>query len=320
MGRWMGHGGALEGAMVLALALAACTNNNDSTVPTADTSEDLSVEDVFVQTLVDPIDILWVLDPTWPDGINALTDALEIGYTTLLLSDPAWRIGVMSSDAGTQQNRGAIRGVHETWPAQPDAYNVSGGGPSKVRLGIKTAFDDRWARNQEFLRPEGDLYVIVATNKPDQTTDNDLTNEAFLTWLRDLEHTQSVRIGAITVSAPNVYDHWEALANETGGAVFDVGSFDRGVETLILDAIGQKREFVLTQVPAAPPEEVTVVYRERPTIYTLNEGFEYIASTNSIRFLGEVPRVEAQIRIAYERSPGVAAPAGDPSSEEPQER
>ncbi|HHO49516.1 MAG TPA: hypothetical protein ENK18_01285 [Deltaproteobacteria bacterium] len=301
--------------MVLALALAACTHEDDNpTSPTGDTGEDLRVEDVFVQTILDPVDILWVLDPTWPDGTDALKEAMEVGYTTLLMADPSWRIGVMSSDAGTQQNRGLIRGVHETWPAQPGAYDVLGSGPSKVRLGIKTAFDDRWSRNQDFLRPEADLYIIVATNKPDQTTDNDLTNDDFLAWLRDLEHTQSTRISAITISAPNVYNHWADLAAETGGVVFSVGSFQRGIETLFLDAIGQKKEFVLSEIPAERPEEVTVVYREHPTLYTIDDDFEYIASTNSIRFLGEAPRVDAQIRIAYERLPD--APAEETSPEE----
>ncbi len=80
-----------------------------------------------------------------------------------------------------------------------------------------------------------------------------------------------------------------------------MGSFQRGVETVFLDAIGQRKEFVLSEQPKDSPEEVTVVHRDRPTTYLRDEGFEYVASLNAIRFIEEAPPVGALIRVSYER-------------------
>ena len=289
--------------MILALALFSCNGDDEpGTTPTADTGTvDLSVEDVFIQTLYDPIDILYVLDPTWQEGLTNTLDALEKGYEALLLADPDWRIGVLSSDTSANQYRGIIKGIHETWPPQEDAFLVAGPGPSNVREAIYTAFDERYERNAKFLREDGDLYIIVVTNKPDQTPANIISQDDFIDWLAALEHTRTVRIGALTISSPNVVNFWEDLSEQTGGTTFDVGSFRRAVETLTLDAIGQTSVFQLSAIPAEPPQEVTVVYREHPEVYAIDEGFEYIAATNTIEFIDVLPQPGAQIRVSYER-------------------
>src|SRR5688500_20290881 len=89
--------------LALSPSLVGCGSNDkdkDDAVDTdepVDTAEPL-VEDVFVQDLLSPIDILWVVDPGWEKGMDDLEEeALEGAWETLLLADPSWRIGVIDA-------------------------------------------------------------------------------------------------------------------------------------------------------------------------------------------------------------------------------
>ena len=65
----------LGGAVALSLLLAACPNDTDKdTSPTGETGteEDPSGlrEDIFVQALLNPLDIVWVYDPNWTMNVE----------------------------------------------------------------------------------------------------------------------------------------------------------------------------------------------------------------------------------------------------------
>ncbi len=289
--------------MWMALLLAACSGDDEPTpTPTADTATTTApqlVQDVFIQTIVTPLDILWVVDGTWTDGLTALDEALDDGMETLLLADPNWRMGVLAADTSSNQTRGVIRSVFESWPLPPtqDPFSVSSAGPPRVREAIWTAFEERLEKNEEFLRPEADLYVLVYTDREDQTVDDVISELDFVEWFEALELSQDKRIGVLTTS--DTGPAWRQITNTTGGTVFEAGGFKRGLETLLLDAMRQEKEFRLSRIPAAPPEEVIVVVRERGTVYEIDDDYTYLPDSNKIAFDRYVPPPGAQIRIEY---------------------
>ncbi|MBX2797036.1 MAG: hypothetical protein KTR31_05195 [Myxococcales bacterium] len=297
--------------LLLALAIG-CTGNDTtdktSTGDTGATATSSTIEDVFTQNLLEDVDIVVVFDTNWDDASKAFKTAMdEIGYKTLLLADPNWQIGLMTSDVSNVSQRGFIRGIHTTVFPDQGTLDVVGNGSSlsKVREAIYVALTDRLRKgggNEDFFRPDAHTYFMVITESRDRSEDEPISADAFANFIERADFTQSIRLGVITLPDNNTERYWTEVAQQLGGTVDTVGSWNRAVESRFFEAIDHRREFPLSELPASPPREIIVVERDRPRTKVIEVDYDYVASRNAIRFIGEVPTPGAQIRVTYEKS------------------
>lgn len=280
------------------LVLAACGGDSEPT-DTGDTvdSGPRAYTDVFEQTLLSPVDILWVIDSSWQKGTDDLTsELLNNSFETLLLADPSWRIGVLDS-AARGSSFGLIRGTFETFPYPPAVFNLPDPAEdSKPRDAIYTALDLRLEQpqNKEFLRSDAHLYVLVYTDKEDASTEID--KDTFDQWLRDLQPSNSKRLSALTT--PERSGYW---ADRTvDGQVVEAGALRPAIERAFREAMGQRISFTLTYAPLEPPQTVSVIIREHAKEYVAETDFTYDADARTLTFDELVPPPGAQIVVEYE--------------------
>jgi hypothetical protein len=293
-------------AMAMAAAagtFAACSDGDGTPTDTAPTDPGpVEVTDLLPQTVHDPVEILFVLDPGWEEGLLELTQqVLDNGFETLLLADPAWRVAMLDATA-SGNSFGLLGPKFETWPFPTNVFQVPGAsGTPKVREAIYTALELRKEQesNVGFLRAESDLYILVFTNREDATDniDDGITKRAFEDWLDGFEGSNSVRIGALTTSQRE--DYWKERAYG-GGEVFVGASIRRGLEVLLRDAIGQKTVFTLNYTPTEIPAVIDVIYRDHRTEYLVEQDYLYDPETRQISFIDVVPRVDSVVRVIYE--------------------
>ncbi|MEZ4235859.1 MAG: hypothetical protein R3F59_06790 [Myxococcota bacterium] len=296
-------------AVAAGLALGCNGDKDTTTGDTAPTDTGpTEVVDLLPQTVVEAVDILFVLDATWADGLAALDEnVLDHGFETLLLADPNWRVA-MIDPAAAGNSFGVLGPKFETWPFPQDPFGLpTHAGESKVRQAIYTALELRkeLEQNSTFLRGDSDLYVIVFTDGKDATDDvsDGISQRDFAQWLQALKPDNQVRLGAITT--PERAEYW---GNHTvgDGLVFEVGSFRRALEEQFREAIDQKVTFQLNYTPTEPPATADVIYRNHRTVYELEQDYTYDDLTNTITFIDVVPRVESVVRVIYETEDAVS--------------
>ncbi len=296
--------------MVLALLFVACDGGTDDTdnspidsaaAPAPTTQE---VEDVFVQSTLDPVDFLWVLDPNWENGFVSLEDAKDAGYEALLLADTNWKMGFATADTNNPSQRGVIRGEHRTVFPDEDVWVLP---PTEERTkvfdGIASVFTDRFDENEEFFRDDAHLHIMVLTNKRDDASAISLDAIEDL-FDRQADYTQSIRVSALIGGSAGVQEYWREVTDRFGGTTFVTGSWEKGVQAVYQHGIGQQREFALQDVPISPPRELVTTYREQNTVHILGDTYEYDALQNSVIFTEQVPLVGTTIRVPYEVATG----------------
>jgi hypothetical protein len=305
--------------IALALALVACGNNDEDKATDTDTDEpadtDLPyVEDVFPQELISPVDILWVVDPGWSEGMDQLEEALDKGYETLLLADPDWQFGVLDATVEPQtSNFGLIGAKFQTWPPPPTAFDFGApDGPPRVRDTLYAALEQRrdHDRNADFLRSDAHLYVLVYTDQEDRSADADLTRVEWRSWFEGLQPSESKRLGALVDDEVRGYWDDQLVGDATVTVATKPNDFKKGVPAVLREAMGQRTEFVLTQLPTAPIAEVKVVYREHKQVFEEGE-YTFSTSRNAIIFEDYVPPVGSEVHVTYE---GVPFTADEPTA------
>jgi len=296
--------------MWLALALVGCAGDGNDTVPTGDPGvtvtapEDPRVEDTFIQEINDPVDVLWVVDGHWTNGVTQVSTVLAEAMDVLLIADPDWRMGVLSADVSNAESRGKIQGVFETWPPPNGILNVASSlAPARVRDAVYSALTENLERNGDFVRADANLYILAMSDMVDSSGDEIIAPTDWATWFQTVDVTSSTRMGVLTT--PSSAPSWSVVTSTTGGQVFQPSTdaeFRTAVRNLLYDALGQQREFLLTREPADPPSFIEVVIREHATYFFLNIDFTYDDLRNSVEFVEYVPPPGAEIRIPYNRS------------------
>jgi hypothetical protein len=208
-------------------------------------------------------------------------------------------MGVLDATAsGTKF--GIIGTKFETWPPPSNAFRVPNPqGPPKIRQSVYTALELRKEQNgnKDFLRTDGNLYIVAFTDKSDATDmgSDGIPLAEFNAWLDTLAPSASARFAVFTTASKR--DYW--LERAHNAIVYDAGGFPAGMEQIILDAVGQTRTFVLNYTPTAPPPIAQVVYHEHGTNYELDVDYTYDPETNSITFEKVLPRVGSSVRVVY---------------------
>ncbi|MCB9696892.1 MAG: hypothetical protein H6738_08965 [Alphaproteobacteria bacterium] len=294
--------------MWLVLAIG-CSGNDDGsthsavTVPTGDTGPlDNTVTDLFEQDLVNEVDILWMVDSDWDAGNNALGPGIDRIDETLLLNDVDWRMGVLDTTA-SGADWGVIGAKWQSWPTPGNVFRFGPSGPgSRVRQTLFTTFGVKkdHPENEDFLRSSADLYVLVVTDRRDESSAGGVSDAQWNEWFTTLEPSEQKRMGVVTVAAEEKY--WKKLAVDAD--VRYGAGLDKIYDDMILDAIHLKTTFQLSQVPLKPPKKVEVIYRDHATVYRLDRDYTWDTETNSFTFRTVRPPDTSIIRVTYDVGTG----------------
>lgn len=306
--------------MWLALAIGCSGGDGSShsaaTTPTADTGPFVqSVTDLFEQDLVNEVDILWMVDSDWDQGNDALGPGIDRIDETLLLNDVSWRMGVLDTTEGGV-DWGVIGAKWQTWPTPNNAFRFGPSGPgSRVRQTLFTTFGVKkdHPENEDFLRSSADLYVLVVTDRRDESSASGVTDAQWDEWFTTLEPSEEKRMGVVTTSSEEKY--WKKLAVDA--PVRYGAGLDKIYDEMILDAIHLKTTFQLTQTPMKPPKKVEVIYRDHPTVYRLERDYTWDSETNSFTFRTVRPPDTSIIRVTYDVWTGDTVTETEPTTTSP---
>lgn len=292
---------------VLASCAAAFSGDCGTTTTTTDTGPDY-VSDLFEQTQVSPVDVLWVLDGH-SEVTKDLTALVDPMWEVMLLADPDWKMGVLDATV-TNNNFALLSAKWFTWPPPANAFRVStGSADPRLRQVVYSAFELRGQtpQNKDFLRSGSHLYVLYVTDRAD-ASDNEVVNERdYVQWLED--NVTDPRVGVITDS-----DHrrdYEDLVLG-GGSVFLDRDPAAAVRGALLEAIGLETSFTLTREPLDPPDSVEVIYRNHADVYTLDRDYTWDRPSRTLTFKRVIPPPGSVVRVTYvEEAPATTTSSGE---------
>jgi hypothetical protein len=294
--------------IALTAFLAACESDGDGgDADGGDTDTDLPwITDSIAQTTLERVDIVWLVDPEWDEGVDALSDVATAGTEVLLIADTDWKQGTLNVTGGTaSKDWGKFHSVWSSYPGPNNAFKVLPPGQpltdARHRDALYTALELKATipQNEDFIRSDAHLYVIVLGDRVDQSTDTPISYADFLTWLEGLT-SDSKRLGAI-VGEDSVLDYFTSVSEDVGGGgfLYQVGSFTQAVQGQMRTAIQQRDAFPLSEIPSEPPRSVTVDVRNEETTYKIDDDYRYDAENNAIVFHEYVPPPGAHVIVRY---------------------
>lgn len=276
-----------------------------------ETAPDLTITDEFEQTQFDAVNIIWVIDPEWSSALDPHRTAMDAFYEILLKHSVRWRVAVTTPLTDNELTRGELRNEHQTLPSPAGSpYGVFGYGPTNFRAAIEWTLTERVEEYPDFWFAGGHLSLISFADTPDQTPPGFIGREDFLDFLEKQDVVRTVGISAITVSSPPVRDAWREYADPTGGVVASASNPTSNLEAVALASLGLQTVFVLSEVPAAPPDTAILTYRGNQRRLFLGKDFDFDFQRNAIELRGEAPFAGTRIEVRYQRRvDGVQAPA-----------
>jgi hypothetical protein len=289
------------------LLAAACGTENDVVGPppiefVPSPAEDAPVvrSEVWHQAVTPVVDVLFVVDDSasMVEEATALAANVDVFLDWFVSSALDWHVGVISTNMESVSARGKLveaRGLRWIDPTTPDPAGVFAemvpfsAGVDHVESGrqaIYTAVEVQGEdHNSGFLRPEGSLHVVVASDEDDHSPTPELGE--FIDWFSTLRPATKRSFSAVTVLAPC------GDAVEVGQGYIDVSEAVGGVLRSIcepdwapvLDAVGGVSaapiaEFFLSEIPVSETLVVGVTLSEEP----IDLAWAYEQTRNSVRF------------------------------------
>lgn len=287
--------------------LAACNGDDGGDDAQDDTDTDLPwIIDEIPQTTLEKVDIAWLVDPEWEAGVENIADVRIAGAEVLLLADTDWQQGTINVTGGPlSQDWGKFSQRWTGYPPPPNAWDVLPPGQpltdARHRDALYTALELKSAvqQNEDFVRPDAHLYVIVLGDRTDLSTDEPITYDAFVTWMQGLP-SDSKRLGAI-VGIDAAAEYFTTLSEDLGGGglIYQVGSFEQAIQDQMRQSIQQRSDFPLSEFPSEPPRAITVDVRTELFEFELDSDYLYDAEANTISFNAYVPPVGAKVIVKY---------------------
>jgi hypothetical protein len=290
--------------MLVAAWLVGCNGDKDTT-PTdhSATTEDTGpteVVDLFTQSMITPVDILWVLDGD--AGLSGdLTDAIEPMWETLLLADPSWQMGVLDANA-TGARYALISKIWSTWPPPNNAFAI--GAPTASARFDETVYSALELReaspsNKDFLRSGASLYTIYVAGSEDASNEETISRRDFLAWYEGLREDSHIAV----ITDRDGRRYWEDRT--VRASMFEVGNNEKvQIREALLEAIGLETSFTLTSSPLAPPESVEVIYRDHADVYELETDYAFDPASNTLSFKKVIPPPDSIVRVIYQVATG----------------
>lgn len=279
------------------------------------------------------VDILWVIDDSgsmanersrlvanfnrFVQELLALRVNFQMGVTSIVFNDNGKLRGTTKIINNLTPNPQAVFAANTTFPASRSRWEQ---GLRMSQFALTPPNITPGGTNAGFLRDQAALAIIVVTNEDDSSFGStDYYARAFRS-LKGPGNETLITFSTIAGALPNgctppgeagLYGsqakagfRYAEVATKTGGiigSICDV-SFEQTLVKIAQALNTLKRVFPLTITPIAGSIRVTVVTPQGSTVIARDAvtGFEYLAETNSVVFLGTyVPPPGATVRIEY---------------------
>ncbi len=244
--------------------------------------------DVFQQTAVPIVDILWVVDnsKSMAEEQQALAENFSYFYDYLLSIYPdddverdGFHIGVISTDVYSEDHRGRLHGpvISQATPGADDVF------AENVRVGIDGKGDEQGfyaatlalgeplisTYNVGFLRSDAFLFLIFVSDEDDKSFGEVPYFLRHFEQIKGIGNDGMINIAAIVeIEAGTCPDaepgvRYSQLAESAGGIAVSIceQNFADNLDALGFSAAGLKRSFSLSE--AAIPATVTVYVKTR---------------------------------------------------------
>jgi hypothetical protein len=285
------------------------------------------VVDSISQVTTPEVDILYVVDNSCSMAVeqNALASNFPRFMDYFLGSGLDYHIGVVSTDMNDPSHSGKLREVAgvryiDELTENPTAIfstmavlGTTGHYDEEGRAAAYTALELRGdGYNAGFMREDATLHVVVISDEPDASTNNPISLNEFIKYLKELKWDSEMVTFSSIVGPPGgcgtAFDGAEEgvgyleITDEIGGIKHSICTedWDQVLDELGMQAAGLKREYFLSQLPVPDSIEVRVVFEGNTFQFDEGSDWTYNGSRNSITFEEYVPDPLAEIKINYE--------------------
>ncbi len=242
--------------------------------------------DVFQQTSVPNLDVLWVVDnsDSMVEEQRALADNFGDFYAYLESTGADYHIGVISSDVYSSDHQGRLLGeISFITPETPDSDEVFA---ENVNVGVGGKGDEQGFHaailaltepmisgdNKDFIREDAHLFVIFVSDEDDSSFGEVRYYLRRFEQLKGLGNDGMVKVAAVVGDVPEVPDwcrneknvrpgeRYAELAVSSGGMVLSICDDDFGsnLDQLGFSAAGLRRHFTLSRLALPASIEVWV--------------------------------------------------------------
>ncbi len=302
--------------------VAGCTLGTPATVDSANITATggtvtgcTPIVDAHIQQIASMVDVLFVIDhsATMDAQLANLADQLPTFLNAYVDSNVDYHIGFVTTDMSDPGQSGILTNWIDN--TTPNPFELLSGLPSHSddragRAAVYTALAIRNnAENAGFLRPNSDLHLVVLSDGDDESDVLPIDHEEFQNWLNNeklmreevsfsvFAHLSPPAAGAEAVLYQEVTNAVGGLAIEIDDPVWRTSSQRMG--DLGLLTTGYQQHFDLSEVPIAGTLEIEVHHDGIVYQFDDDDDFEYISSTNEIRFLEFVPWPQAEVLVSY---------------------
>jgi hypothetical protein len=280
--------------------------------------------DRFIQTPPTVVDVLFVIDDSCSmiDEQDQLAANFPSFFKWFEGSGVDYHVGVTSTDMDNPWKSGRLVSAANGRWIDPDTPNAEAVFTDMALLGINGTGNEAGIgaayaalelhaedANAGFLRDSGGLQVIVISDEEDHSGTMPISRGEFVEYLWGLSATKDAVGFSSIVTPPGVFgmngetpgENYLFVTEQVGGQVFDIRSHDwsRLLDDLGMEALGLKREFFLSQLPAAGSLEVWII--EDEVVFAMEEGedWTYDAVRNSVTFVHRIPEPYAEVELTY---------------------
>ena len=310
-------------------------------------TESMLQVDTFQQSPMPSVDILWVVDnsQSMESKQKKLGAKISQFMSRLSASGVDYHIGIISTDTEDSNHSGRLQGeitkvitpatnnpeaVFSETILLPITSNLIERGLDALRLALSDSLLS--GPNQEFLRSEAALFVIVVSDADDRSF---ATSRYYSRWLEQYKGqgndnlvSFSAIVGPLNGGCKDVIEPGERyleVQQMTGGLFYNICEEDYGpvVAELGITAAGLRRKYYLSEIPMVNSIEVLVYSSNDPECTQLDscqpdricaaghrcahklsreESWVYQQQDNSILFSGDyLPQAGVTIEVAYYR-------------------
>lgn len=272
------------------------------------------------------VDVLWVVDNSCSMGDDQ--DSLTQNFPSFInyfeqVTGIDYRLGVVSTDVVNPDHEGKLREdqgmrwIDNNTTDKLGVFNAmalmgtSGSGDEAGRAAVHHATQTHvngW--NAGFFRNNASLAVIVITDEDDSS---DMFGVALPDFVADLQTFKNdpgmVSFSAIAGPVPNgcatadAATEYVDVQTQIGGVFYDICSnnWDQILQGLAAEALGNRREFFLSDIPDEATLEIEVVDANGTvTWFQLNTDFTYDPARNSVTFISFIPEPLAAVYVHYQ--------------------
>jgi hypothetical protein len=233
--------------------------------------------DVFSQSAVPVIDVLWVVDnsASMKDEQEQLAQNFGQFFKYLQATGADYHIGVISTDVYNPEHQGRLLGENYIISANtPDAeaafaanvnVGTSGKGDEQGLRAAELALSEPLlsGRNRGFLRQQAWLYIIFVSDEDDHSFGPVEYHIRALEQIKGIGNDGMVKVAAIVGDVPQVPEacrlsqgvrpgvRYAQVSAGSGGPVLSIcdDNFSANLDALGFSAAGLKKVFTLTRAP-----------------------------------------------------------------------